>query len=217
MTANYPARYMDRRGEERTAIRNDGKSLTMIVRGVAFQGNDWDSLEPLDPLSLTEQQFTLLHGCLACCTIEAEIPIPVAIGETIEIGVLVVELELGEPLPGKLLEQNTLRLCLKLASQVWSSAAHSGWFEGELLDLQRQLPEGTLIKACINCAFSDYSPYGHAMFGGLACFRDNKAAYRTVSSKSAMFRVWGTLTEFVQETHLCPEFEKRMPGTGYRG
>jgi hypothetical protein len=26
-----------------------------------------------------------------------------------------------------------------------------------------------------------------------------------------------TMTEFVQETCLCPEFEKRAPGTGYRG
>ena len=46
--------------------------------------------------------------------------------------------------------------------------------EDELLDIQRQMPEGTYLKACINCAFSDYCPGGHGLFGGLACFRDNK-------------------------------------------
>jgi hypothetical protein len=106
---------------------------------------------------------------------------------------------------------------LKVGTQVWSSAALSGWFEDELLDLQRQLPDGMLMKACINCAFSDYSPYGHALFGGLACFRGNKDGYGAVKGKSDIFRIWDTMTEFVQETYLCPEFKKRLPGTGYRG
>ena len=93
----------------------------------------------------------------------------------------------------------------------------TGWFEGEMLDLQRQLPSDCFLKACINCAFSDYSPYGHSLFGWLACFRNNKIGYRDVSCKDVLFDVWDTMTEFVPETHLCPEFEKRMPGTGYRG
>jgi hypothetical protein len=62
-----------------------------------------------------------------------------------------------------------------------------------------------------------YSPYGHGLFGGLACFRGNKAGYRAVTGKDDLFAVWDTMTEFVQETHLCPEFERRVPGTGYRG
>jgi hypothetical protein len=46
---SYPARYKDRFGEEATAILNDGKLLTMVVRGVRFQGTDFDSREwPLE-------------------------------------------------------------------------------------------------------------------------------------------------------------------------
>ena len=86
-----------------------------------------------------------------------------------------------------------------------------------MLDLQGRLPSGTFMKACINCAFSDYSAYGHGLFGGLACFRGNKAGYRVVTGKDELFDVWDTLTEFVQETHLCQDFERRMPETGYRG
>jgi hypothetical protein len=73
------------------------------------------------------------------------------------------------------------------------------------------------LKACINCAFSDYSPCGHGLFGGLACFRDNKQAYLSVQTKRDLFEIWSTMTEFVQETFLCSEFERRAPGAGYRG
>ncbi len=55
------------------------------------------------------------------------------------------------------------------------------------------------------------------MFGCMACFRDNKENYLQVSSKADIFRIWDTLTEYVQETYLCPEFQRRRPGTGYRG
>jgi hypothetical protein len=38
-----------------------------------------------------------------------------------------------------------------------------------------------------------------------------------VKTKHDLFRAWGTMTAFVQETFLCPEFERRSPDTGYRG
>jgi hypothetical protein len=60
-------------------------------------------------------------------------------------------------------------------------------------------------------------PSGHGLFGGLAGFRDNKAGYKVVQSERDLFGIWGTTTEFVQEIDLCPEFERRIPGTGYRG
>jgi hypothetical protein len=217
MPAVDPARYKDRFGEEHTSIQNDGKKLMMVVRGIEFQGNDWDMFEPTDPSSLTERRFTLHHGRLCSCTIEAEMPIPIKAADHLEYGVLKVELTLGDPSPNGGLDQESLQLSLKVGNRVRSSTGQSGWFEDEMLDVQRQLPSGMLMKACINCAFSDYGPGGHGLFGGLACFRDNKDGYRAVTSKQELFRVWETMTEFVQETYLCPEFEKREPGTGYRG
>jgi hypothetical protein len=106
---------------------------------------------------------------------------------------------------------------LKFEDQTLTSGGWSGWFEDELLDLQRQLPPGAYLKACINCAYSDYNPYGHGMFGCLACFRGNKAGYWAVGGKRDLLLVRDTMTEYVQETYLCPEFERRHPGTGYRG
>lgn len=48
MRATYPAQYYDRNGSETTVIHNDGALITMVVRGVRFEGNDFDSLEPKD-------------------------------------------------------------------------------------------------------------------------------------------------------------------------
>jgi hypothetical protein len=109
-----------------------------------------------------------------------------------------------------------LRLRLHIKEHEYLSSGKTGWFEDELLDLARQLPAGTYLKACINCAFSDYSPYGHGLFGGLACFRNSKQEYRQVKSKGDLFQIWEKNAGFVQETYLCPEFERRTRA-GYRG
>ena len=219
----YSARYKDRYGEERTTILDDGGSLTMVVRGVQFRGRDFDGFEPesgSDPVQLAS--FTFLHGSLGACVIEADIPLPVVTPTGTVDGRLTFELELGEPLPTGQMDRERLTLRLAVNDQTYSSDGKSGWFEGELLDVQRKLPPGTFMKACINCAFSDYSPYGHGLFGNMICFRANKAGYLALPSgadfeKDAYFAVLDTVSEMVQETHLCPEFERRTPGTGHRG
>jgi hypothetical protein len=223
MTATYPTRYRDRFGEERTTIVNDGAMLTMVVRGVQFQGRDYDCLEPsdaADPAQLSS--FSFLHGDLCSCSLEADVPIPVVTSAGMVDGVLTFTLELGGPLPTGQMDREQLKLRLSVNGQVYHSPGKTGWFEGEMLDLQRLLPPGTFMKACINCALSDYSPYGHGLFGNMICFRTNKAGYRALPSgedfdKDAYFSVIETVSEVVQETYLCSEFERRQPGTGYRG
>lgn len=79
------------------------------------------------------------------------------------------------------------------------------------------MPEGVFIKACINCRYSDYSPYGHGLFGCMTCFRNIKAEYLKVTTKQEFWSLHGRQDRFVQETYLCGEFERRIPGTGYRG
>ena len=223
MTTTYRARYKDRFGDEATTILNDGETLTMVVRGVQFRGNDFDGFEPQDvsdPAQLSS--FTFLHGSLCFCAIEADIPVPVVTPTGAVDGLLTFELELGEPLPTGQMDRERLKLSLAVNGQNYSSEGKTGWFEGEMLDLQGRLPPGTFMKACINCAFSDYSPYGHGLFGNMICFRANKKGYLALHSgedfsKDAYFAVMETVSELVQETHLCPEFERRAPGTGYRG
>lgn len=223
MTAVYPARYQDRFGAETTTIFNDGETLTMVVRGIQFQGKDFDRFEPKDTADTSQlSSFSFTQGSLCSCVINADIAVPVVTPSGIVDGLLTFELELGEPLSTGRIGGERLKLRLTTNQQSFCSQGKTGWFEGEMLDLQSQLPTGTFMKVCFNCAFSDYSPYGHGLFGNMICFRANKTGYLTMPSgedfeKDHYFAVMETVSEMVQETYLCPEFERRTPGTGYRG
>jgi hypothetical protein len=218
MRAAYPTTYRDAHGEIATAIENDGKMLRMLLDGVAFEGCDFDSFEPVpgsDPARLS--RFSLARGSLCACTLDFSMPVSVLTDAGTAPAMLAVHLVLGRARANGSLDELIVRLALVLGDARFESEGRWGWFEDELADIQRKLPAGWHLKMCFGCAWSDYSPGGHGLFGGLACFRDNKAAYRAVTSKSEMFEIWDTMTEYVGETHLCPEFDKRVPDTGYRG
>ena len=218
MNESYPAKYRDKHGEEITSIHNDGKQLTMIVRGVLFTGNDFDLLQATIPLDDPQlETFTLQKGDLADCEIEYDMPITAVTNKENTLCNLHIHLKLGKPLANGALENEALQLSLEFDGKSYASCGQHGWFEDELVELQKELPEAVYLKCCFNCAFSDYSPAGSSLFGSLACFRDNKQQYLKVESKRDLFQIWETMTEWVQETYLCDEFEKRVAGTGYRG
>jgi hypothetical protein len=224
INADYPAVYRDKNGAEATVIHNDGKNLSMTVRGIVFRGNEFDDFEPPDSAAGIDS-FTLAGTpdgrfmSLCDCVIEWEMPVPISMPKAQpKECALRVRLALGKPREHRGgVDSEVLSLILVSPFGPIRSRGDSGWFEDELLDIQRELPDGVHMKACITCAFSDYHPVGHGLFGGMACFRDNKDGYLAVRSKGDIFREWDTMTEFVQETYLCPEFQRRVPGTGYRG
>jgi hypothetical protein len=217
MKARLPAIYRDEHGQVPTEIVIDDRELRLMVRGVEFSGLDFDMLEPKpgsDPTRCGE--FTLQSGSLVSCEIESTMPILVAVGDATQECSLHLRIEVPRAEP-KVWNWAKAFLTLTMGDKTFSSAGHSGHFESEMLDIQRQLPDGTYLKACINCAYSDYSPAGQDMTG-MMCFRRHKAAYLSVVGKRDMFRVTAEAKpEYVQEFHLCPEFERRRPGSGYRG
>lgn len=217
MKQTWITRYRDRGGQEVTTIVKEGRSLLMVVRGVEFRGDDFDSFEPANVTDPKLSGFRLSNGILCSCVLEVDFPVPIRSSDGDINGLLTMTLDKGDPTWDGKIDRQELRLKLKLGEEMFVSRRKSGWFEDELLDIQKQLPSQEYMKACINCAFSDYSPYGHGLSGDLACFRDNKQAYLLVSSKNGLFAIWNTMTEFVQETYLCGEFRRRKPGAGYRG
>jgi len=218
VTKSCPTIYQDANGSASTTLQTDGKSLRIKIRDAVFEGEDLDSLSPVaDTKPESLQTFRIHQECLCDCRFDVEIPIQVTIPNGVEDGLIKARLDFGKPSSKGGLENEVIKLQLKFHDQEFQSTGKSGWFEDELLELEKQLPAGCHMKLCITCAFSDYSPSGHGMFGCLASFRGNKAEYSQVKSKGDIFRVWGTLTEYVQETHLCEEYELRKPGTGYRG
>jgi hypothetical protein len=76
---HYPAVYRDKYGEEVTVIENNGRTLSMTVRGVTFAGDDFDCLEPIGSVNAAQvATFVLSHSNDLCdCEIECDMPIMV--------------------------------------------------------------------------------------------------------------------------------------------
>lgn len=213
----YPARFEDARGVELTTIRNDGQ-LMMTLRGVQLTGDDFDSFEPAaTDAAQAAAVFTIHRGCICAYRLSWTMPLNIEVdGAPVEASLDAI-LVIGGPRANGGTDGETLQLELRFLARVVRSKGTSGWFEDELLSLVRQLEAGESMRACITCGLSDYSPVGHGLFGGLACFRDAKEAYGKVTDKGGLFSVWPLMTEFVQETYHCGEYVRRAPNTGYRG
>ena len=215
----YQGRYTDRLGTEEIRIENDSTTLWTTIRGVAFSGNRFDDLCIADrtPPDLAAR-FTLHGDSLCSCRIEYAMPIPVWMEGGEQRAGLTVVVVLGDVISDKhCLDREEYLLTLEHDGRLYAGTGNSGSFEGELLEIQAQLPPGVHMKACITCMYSDYSPYGQNAFGDMACYRTRKSEYLKVKGKMQFLKFQGHFDRMVQETYLCPEFERRVPGTGYRG
>jgi Family of unknown function (DUF6304) len=212
----YPTKYHDEFGEETTTIQNDGKSLRMTLRGTEFQCSMLDDWEPIPDIA-NSASFFFHHGELCSYILDCEISVPIVENDCISSGTLRVHFELGNPREDGRIDREVLQLELILNGKSFKSSGDSGWFEDELQEIHTALPQGTYLKSCFNCAFSDYNPAGFGLFGCMACFRHTKKEYLSLKGKDAYFQLQDRMAEFVQETYLCLEFEKRVPNTGYRG
>ncbi len=217
----YSARYIDSIGEYETTIRNDGKTLRMKVRDVEFSGNTFDDFG-INREDLSQQELNLFsldkYGELCDCTIECEIPVLIIYEEHKDLEAkLTIKLELGKVTDNGWRDEDWAYLSLKYKGFQFHTKGNGGWLEDNLVDIQKQLPDGYSFKNCFGCAFSDYSVYGHSFFGDMLCFRNIKDKYRKVFDKSEFLKIMDYHTETVQETYLCPEFEIRKTGAGYRG
>jgi hypothetical protein len=215
---SWSGKYQDRHGTEQVRIDNDGRLLTVAIRGVQFAGEDFDALAPIGGRPASDLAFTLSDGCLCSCVLEWDAPVPVVAGFTETEGLLRCRLILGDPGgPYGGLTAEELIMALHAATSIYPTERDYGSFEDALEDIHRQLPPDTYVKACITCAWSDYWPAGTGLIGPMACFRGVKDAYRQVRTKRDLFAIWTIRTGDVQETYLCPEFERRRADTGYRG
>ena len=217
MIKTYPAKFTNRLGTVSTSITNDGKLLTMVVRGVEFHGQEFDSFELAnEPTPEDVEQFDLHLGCLHCCNIELVMPIELSDHGNVKDGKLQINVELGDETSSGGIDGH-LQITLLYENDTYTGSGKSGHFEDELNEIQNQLPDGVFVKACINCLYSDYSPLGNGQFGHMMCFRNRKQEYLKVTTKEEFWPIHNHFEREVQETFLCSDFEKRIPGTGYRG
>lgn len=218
MNERYPAIYRDKHGEEKTTIHNNGKWLSIVVRGVTFTGDDFDFLAASEAADSSQlASFTFAAGYLCDFEMVWDMPLNIVARNEALLARLYVHLTVGPPLANGGVSDESVQLRLDFEGRVYLSRGHFSYFEDALTELQKLLPEDVYLRCCFGCAFSDYHPAGNGLFGDMLCFRGNKQAYVQVMGKMDLIRILPTVTEKVQETYLCSEFEKRIPGAGYRG
>lgn len=213
--------YEDATGTEEIVWRIEGSDrfgiprleISTTIREVPVWGFDFDGLEPVherDPRagalalnSAGELHDCVLGGDLPCSAIVAGQQRAVAIR-------FALDLRPGpEALPDR---PKNLRLSMAIDGAMFQVTDE--WFEDGLLRLQETLPPHVRLMCCVTCLYSDYSPGGHGLTG-MRCHRDAKEQYLAVRSKADYWSV--PVTEEVPETYLCPEYQRRIAGTGYRG
>ena len=94
----YPTVYRDKFGEETTVIYNDGKTLTMTLRGVEFKA--WDIFDFAKPESGVIEQlssFSFCHDYLCDYTLECSGPVQVVVGELEKETELKIHIDIGKP------------------------------------------------------------------------------------------------------------------------
>lgn len=186
--------------------------ISTSIRGVRFTGYDFEGLDPDSPDQASKAGLVVNNFGLTECVVGGSLPCTIEtafepVESTIDFVLdLTAEARMNTRAPRNL----TLSLrCGKTLVEVADD-----WFEDGLLRLEAELPEKMRIRSCVTCLYSDYSPGGHGLTG-IRCHRDAKAQYLSVKGKADYWSV--PVTEEVLETHLCSEFTRRIPGTGYRG
>ena len=187
-----------------------GYELHTTIRGVACWGYDFDGLEPADreeavAVGLSVDDF----GNLIENAVSGDLPCVISRQGTRSASTVNFELRNEE---GPRLAAGNLSLRLHLDDVEYQVV--DDWFEDGVQRLEAALPGGVQLVCCVTCLFSDYSPGGHGLMG-MSCHRGAKEQYLAVRSKADYWSV--PVTEDVMETHLCEDYERRTPGTGYRG
>jgi hypothetical protein len=226
---SFPGSFADRHGTEQITWRVSpstrrqppgvmGYEIETTIRGVTFWGYDFDGLEPRDPGQAIAAGLPLsrLSGDLADSVIKGDLPCTVQVDG--QRSPVVVTFTLTLPAAERGPERQypspkNLHLSLIVADQ--RCDVDDDWFEEGVLQLDKAASRfGARLVCCVTCLYSDYSPAGQGLMG-MRCHRGAKEQYLAVRSKRDYWSV--PVTEDVMETYLCQEWERRVPGTGYRG
>lgn len=213
----YPAIYQDKRGTENVIITSDGSNMFFTLRGIDFEGSDFEMLgaEEIDDAKFDYEMFQDGSGDITNFNLTITIPIQLFNADTKNTFTenLVVHIEVGETTTIDGLDSELTSLLLTTSFGEFKVEKKLEWMEDALIALQNQLPKNIYLKTCLSCKYSNYHPVGNGMFGGLCCFKNHKAELRQMNNKYDLMNLW---TEervkneslfFVQETFDCPDHQ----------
>jgi hypothetical protein len=216
----FAGSYQDQHGREAVVWRIESTDryrlpaldFATTIRGIEVRGPDFDALEPAVAAVGVDRLPLNSAGELSDCILGGDLPCTVDAGDRRRPGTITFSLDLRPQDSRSPRAPQHLHLSLALAGVTYEVTDE--WFEEGVQRLEAALPAGTTLVCCVTCLYSDYSPGGHGLTG-IRCHRGATEQYLAVRKKADY---WGVpVTEEVPETYLCSEYQRRIPGTGYRG
>jgi len=210
----YYVKYTDQFGEEETEITTDGSTMHLKLRGIAFEGDDFEALEgKVDKSKFDYTVYEDGSGDLTNFRMEVIFPIKIYHQNIIVTEKLAVIIETGEELEIKGLDSIVNSIELDASFGKFKSTKKVEWFEDAIIDIQNRLPENTQIQTCLSCKYSNYHPCGNGMFGALHCFKNIKKQLKMIIDKHDLMSLWtkeaiqkGEVFN-VQEVFDCPDHQ----------
>jgi hypothetical protein len=201
----YPTTYNDNFGKEDSSFSSDGTSLKINIRNQTFVGQNFDSLEL--EVTGTETNFNFClneYNSLTDCCFQIKIPIKVRQNTEILSAGLNIEIALEN---SKHPTTKVFELAVgKDSFDLQNGKENAMWFESQMIQLQKLLPQNTKINSCIFCAFSNYGVSGSDSFGTLHCFKGIKNEIVKVKNKSEYMDAAEKNGGLTQETFWCDEY-----------
>ncbi|MGC4100333.1 DUF6304 family protein [Ferruginibacter sp.] len=201
----YPVIYIDDSGKEDASFISDGTSLTIRLRRFTFTGGSFESLSLKPPEEINSGGFSLdEYNCLTNCVFQVNIPIKLTCNSDILTAILNIEIVLENTQHPK-----TRFFSLTVGNEIFDlqkGGESEMWFETQMIQLQRLLPQYMKIHTCIFCSYSNYWVAGNDSFGTLTCYKDIKNEIVTIKDKSSYMAVAENNGTATQETFWCSEF-----------
>jgi len=210
----YKATFTDSFGEETIEISSDGSIMYLPLRGVIFDGVDFELLTG-DKVDLAKFHYEIANvndHFLTNFGITVTFPINIEHQQKITTEQITFTYTTGDQtgIKGRALNTDTVILDTYFGQFTLTKKVQH--FEESLLDIQVKLPKGTDIKACLSCKYSTYHPLGGVDFGDMTCLKNVKELLPKIHDKSSLMDVYdeafaGDKAFKVQEIFLCPEHE----------
>lgn len=207
----FPTLYRDKFGVEKTEIRNDGKTLRMLLRGIEFGGCSFDDFAPAGSIP---EGFSTNQGALCSYRLECGMPVWLVKDGKTETARLEAVIEVGDPAPNGGVDRETVELTLVGGDLRLNAKSESGFFDDALAAIEGTLPKSVYLRCCHTCLYSEYFPGGAGAFGGLTCFRNHDMEFLAATDKPSLLQVFDKENKHVQETYCCGDYERLEPGMG---
>jgi len=210
----YPIKYTDRFGTEETEIYSDGSMMYVTLRGIQFEGSDFEALEGhIDTKKFDYAIYQNGSGELSNYRLQVHFPIKMIHNRRITNETLQFEIEVGKNLEIKGLDPIVNAIELNTSFGNFKSTKEIDFFEDAIIDIQNKLPFQTKIISCLSCKYSNYHPVGNGMFGSLYCFKKLKTEVASFKNKHDLINLWTKEAIDkedifnVQEIFDCPEHQ----------